>query len=814
MPFADLPFRGVRAAPTFDDSQPEELARYFADLQDLFVRHAIADLQERKQAAVKYLKYQTERLWKTTDAWADATKTYEEFKAEVSKLYPGSASDRTFTMQDMDALIGQYARTGIRSAAELGEYHRQFLLISRYLVSKNHMATQEQSRTFLHLHGFPAQLEAAVYQRLQVKFLNHHPDDPYPLSDIYEAASYVLACSTPAPSTLVPPPHQSNPTIATFASAPASDPAAAQLDALIDAVASLGQLFSAALPQLIGAPPQHAATSPARSAPSSGACSFCSKAGHFARECEAVTVYAKAGKCKRSAEGKIVLPSGAMVPRWITGACLRNRMDEWHCCNPGQEAATSLFLSLAPGPGIIHLPEPLRSTNLAQNTTSRRSGTALCAQSDTSMYGAQERLHLTQYPIADAEPTPAVSEPITSAPEKRVQFVDPDPPTVPPQPVSAPFACARQHETALQVVEEVHKRALEALTTITQRELLSLSSDVRAHAVDDTKQRRQQQVHAMQYDIADADSDATSDNYNYETASLRFQEAREASRALWHWQEVDAAACGEEDTRCDALADTPFFTDSFSLADSFLADSALQEQRARAPVDTAQALLAIFFTRANISSPLPAPPLALKGTPDTACVTDDTPPSALVDLECRPAALPTSNTADALLTAGDLESLDSSISLCARAIGAHAQARKEIAQEQGTPGDVLNVPSLADTLFVQPPPHLPLTQQARGVVYAPEHAKHKHASVCCLRAALIPSHIPPFTTAPAPPPIHTPPPASISAGFASVAATTSASAYNDRQRAAGAYPTPVPGQWARQPQARLKRRNSPGRSPQ
>ena len=68
------------------------------------MRHAIADLQERKQAAVKYLRYQTERLWKTTDAWADATKTYEEFKAEFSKLYPGSTSDRTFTMQDMDAL--------------------------------------------------------------------------------------------------------------------------------------------------------------------------------------------------------------------------------------------------------------------------------------------------------------------------------------------------------------------------------------------------------------------------------------------------------------------------------------------------------------------------------------------------------------------------------------------------------------------------------------------------------------------------------------------------------------------------------------
>ena len=180
----------------------------------------------------------------------------------------------------------------------------------------------------------------------------------------------------PAHIAPVPPPPQSNPTATTFASAPSTDPAAAQLDALIDAVASLGQLFSTALPQLTGAPPQHAAASAVRSAPPSSVCAFCCETGHFARECEAVTEYATAGQCKCNAEGKIVLPSGAMVPRWITGACLRDRMDEWHRRSPGQEAATSLFLSLAPGPGVIHLPELLRSSNSLQNTSSRRSGAA------------------------------------------------------------------------------------------------------------------------------------------------------------------------------------------------------------------------------------------------------------------------------------------------------------------------------------------------------------------------------------------------------------------------------------------------------
>jgi hypothetical protein len=718
MPFADLPYRGERAAPTFNETQPEELERYFADLQDLFARHAIADLQERKQAAVKYLKFSTERLWKTANAWADATKTYEEFKTEIFKFYPGSTSDRTYTMQDLDALIGQYARTGIRSAAELGEYHRHFLLITRYLASKNRLATQEQSRTYF--QGLPSQLEVSVRQRLQIKFVDQHPDDPYPLSDIYEAASYVLACSTPAPSALVPPPPASNPTIATFASAPSIDPAAAQLDALIDAVASLGQLFSAALPQLTGAPPSDVATSSVPSAPSSYVCSFCSEPGHFARECEAVTEYATAGKCKRSAEGKIVLPSGAMVPRWITGACLRDRMEEWHRRNPGQEAATSLFLSLAPGPGIIHLPEPLSSSSSVHNTTSRRSGTALCAQSDTSTYGAQERLHLIQDPFADAEPTPAVSEPITSAPEKRVQFVDPDPPTVLPQPALAPSNRARQ-ETNPQAAEDVHERALEAPVAITQRELFALSPDIRAHVADDTKARRQHQVHAMMCDITDADSDAASDDYSYEAASLRFQEAREASRALWHWQEVDTAARSEKDTGRDALDDTPFFADTFFLGDTFLADSAPQDPRAHASRDAAQAPLAIFLIREDSPSSSPPPPPAIESTQDTARGAVDTPLSAPADLGCRPAALPASDTASALLTAGGPESLDSSISPSARAIKACTQASGAVNTARGISvgrsralGEVLDDFSLADTFIAQPPALVFLAERAKA----------------------------------------------------------------------------------------------------
>ena len=138
-----MPARGERSAPFFDDTQPEELSRYFADLQFLLNRFQVVDENERKQAAVKYLKIRTESLWKTTAAWLDPAATFDDFKTEVFRLYPGMTSNRTWSIQDLDLLIGHTSHVGILTTADLGEYYRQFLLISCYLISMNHLSTHE-----------------------------------------------------------------------------------------------------------------------------------------------------------------------------------------------------------------------------------------------------------------------------------------------------------------------------------------------------------------------------------------------------------------------------------------------------------------------------------------------------------------------------------------------------------------------------------------------------------------------------------------------------------------------------------------------
>src|SRR6202008_1932472 len=97
MAFADLPGRMERAAPSFDDTQPEDLDQYFADIQHLLTRCNITDEAEQKEAALKYLKTCTERFWRLAEAFQDPTKTYLESRVEIMRYYPGATNNWTYT---------------------------------------------------------------------------------------------------------------------------------------------------------------------------------------------------------------------------------------------------------------------------------------------------------------------------------------------------------------------------------------------------------------------------------------------------------------------------------------------------------------------------------------------------------------------------------------------------------------------------------------------------------------------------------------------------------------------------------------------
>ena len=71
-------------------------------------------------------------------------------------------------------------------------------------------------------------------------------------------------------------------------------------------------------------------------------CNYCGEE-HFICDCPHVPHDIATGKCKRNQDGKVVLPSGAYVPRDITGKFLCNCINKWHRKNPNQLGAATLI---------------------------------------------------------------------------------------------------------------------------------------------------------------------------------------------------------------------------------------------------------------------------------------------------------------------------------------------------------------------------------------------------------------------------------------------------------------------------------------
>ena len=209
-----MPPRGHRTAPTFDPGKPRELKRFFSELNFHFDAANVTDDTEKKSHATRYVDFDVAEIWESLPSFSDASQPYNDFQNAVFELYPAADNEYRYTIADLDFLIADRQRLDITSLADLAAYHALFLAITKFLISKHRLSQIEQQRAYL--RGFPPALWSKVAHRLQMKFIAHLPDDPYPITDLYAAAHFVLhsTCSTsftqlytappPSPSSLDP----------------------------------------------------------------------------------------------------------------------------------------------------------------------------------------------------------------------------------------------------------------------------------------------------------------------------------------------------------------------------------------------------------------------------------------------------------------------------------------------------------------------------------------------------------------------------------------------------------------------------------
>ncbi len=341
VPTIPMPARGDRSAPRFDPHQPRELKRYFADLDFAFVRAGITDATEKKKHACRFVDVDTADLWESISEYSDAQKSYAEFVLVVYSLYPGAEEERKWSVADMDKLVGERSRLGVLSLGDLGDYYRQFYTITTFLISKQRLSAAEQSRAFV--RGFQPDLWSRISQRLQLKLPDHFPDDPYDLERIHEAAQFVLHGT---PSTLLVTSPSPIPPAGSTSSTSTSTSNNVKVEDIATIIERITESFVKALSAQNNVARNSAPTDrpsrPPNSNPNPG-CNYCGSLEHFIRDCQVVLEDIKQGKCQRNVEGRVTLPSGAFVPRDIPGRYFKDRIEEWHRRNPGQQAASQML---------------------------------------------------------------------------------------------------------------------------------------------------------------------------------------------------------------------------------------------------------------------------------------------------------------------------------------------------------------------------------------------------------------------------------------------------------------------------------------
>ena len=142
-----------------------------------------------KQHALWFVDFDTVELWEILPEFTSMAMSYQQFVNTVYKLYLGSDTERRWSIGDMEKLVGEASRVGISLLADLGKYHREFIAMTTFLITKNCISTTEQSQAFT--HGFPQKLWAKVTHQLQLEFPDHFPDDPYTLEQIHDTTWFV-----------------------------------------------------------------------------------------------------------------------------------------------------------------------------------------------------------------------------------------------------------------------------------------------------------------------------------------------------------------------------------------------------------------------------------------------------------------------------------------------------------------------------------------------------------------------------------------------------------------------------------------------
>ena len=525
-PITRMPARGHSTAPTFD-GDALNLAPFFDEVETLANEAQLDDAAKVKHT-LRYARREDSELWRTLPTATGGT--FAQFRAAVIALYPGAEDDRRYSESDLRRLVINQQTYGIENRAELGAYYREFLRISEFLVKKGRMSSIERDK--MYMEGFDTPLRERVKTRLEVRDPTHYPDDPYAMQVFHDCAHFLLA-RTAAGSTVGnvsqtrPVPSATTTTTTTTSAPPVKveqmesylqnmmrdltskimDTVDIKFQALSHGHSHSHSRSPPATTSTYAQQPAATTTTTTTQATSDQLCYFCGSPLHGTRDCPTSHDYVTQGLCKRNDNKRIILPTGADIPRWIAGRYLKDRVDNWHKhmaeARPARDTPPHMSSNLFE---IVESYQAVISEDPAESDEDESVVQAMQAALDQRKKKVRfDGVHVPPRPKGKApdtapsgptpkavpptpvtaqpvQPTPTSSKPSTPVPSPPVKTT-PTSPSGPPKPSSAPTSMPQYKYTcpldSPGATNDVINRILDTPIAVKTRELLAMSPESR-----------------------------------------------------------------------------------------------------------------------------------------------------------------------------------------------------------------------------------------------------------------------------------------------------------------------------------------------
>ena len=339
-----MPLTLSRNAPVFS-SDYIEFGNFFDNVSELIDRAGLKD-PDKITWAVRYAGSEAES-WKQLPCMVSKDpKTFATFREQVTSLYPTLNEDHRYTNADLTRLVDFTRMNGEMTRDDLGIYLRKFQAISGFLIAKERLYPRDRNlqclrgfpgpmKKVMQRHLDVQKPQTRPSDGYEVRDIQKAADWFFDLpegdddeesepkvgtnsrrSPEYEELFKLVANLTKVVSANTQAQQQPHP-----------PPPAPQYQRQFQPQPQFQQQQQR--PQLapgganLNAPPWN----PPRGQEQGSGCMFCGGLGHYVRDCPVAAQYIQHGKITRNNENKLVLPDGRYVPRNLPGNTMRERVD-------------------------------------------------------------------------------------------------------------------------------------------------------------------------------------------------------------------------------------------------------------------------------------------------------------------------------------------------------------------------------------------------------------------------------------------------------------------------------------------------------